>query len=243
MSCASSGGNWSRKYSASSGWARGGVVARVLDDAFADAEGEVEAAKGRVALLEPGDDAQGVEIVVEVEAVGLERAVERLFAGVAEGRMADVVDQRQGLGQFRVEAQRAGQGAGDLGDFKSVSEAAAEVVSGRVAGQTGKDLGLAGEAAEGARVKDAGGVAGKGRAVGMGRLGVGAAGEAAVRVAADGYARRQRAADAAVTRSSACLLLVHRRTVTSGYTATDAALGGPVWLYGAEGDASAGSVL
>jgi hypothetical protein len=43
----------------------GGVVAGVLDDAFADGEGEVEAAKGGVALLEPGDDAQGVEVVVE----------------------------------------------------------------------------------------------------------------------------------------------------------------------------------
>ena len=101
----------------------------------------------------------------------LEGGVEGLFAGVAEGRMADVVDQGEGLGQLGIEAEGAGQGAGDLRDFKGVGEAAAEVVSGRVAGQAGKDLGLAGEAAEGAGVQDAGGVAGKGSAVGVGRLG------------------------------------------------------------------------
>ena len=47
----------------------GAVVAGVLDDAFADAEGEVEAAVGGVALLEVLDDAEGVQVVVEAEAV------------------------------------------------------------------------------------------------------------------------------------------------------------------------------
>ena len=109
----------------------GGVVARVLDDAFADGEGEVEAAKGGVALFKPGDDAQGVEVVVEAEAVGAEALVEGFFAGVAEGRMADVVDQGESLGELGIEAEGGGQGAGDLGDFKGVGEAAAEVVAGR----------------------------------------------------------------------------------------------------------------
>jgi hypothetical protein len=88
-----------------------GVVAGVLDDAFADAEGEIESAKGRIALFKPGDDAQGMEVVVEAQQVDLEGAVESFFAGMAEGRMADVVDQGKGLGQFYVEAQSAGQGA------------------------------------------------------------------------------------------------------------------------------------
>jgi len=48
----------------------------VLDDAFADGKGEIEAAKGWVALLEPGYDAQRVEVVVEAEAMSLERGVE-----------------------------------------------------------------------------------------------------------------------------------------------------------------------
>ena len=62
-----------------------GVVAAVLDDAFADREGEVEAAVGGVTLLEVLDYAQGVEIVVEAKAVALEALVEGAFAGVAEG--------------------------------------------------------------------------------------------------------------------------------------------------------------
>jgi hypothetical protein len=85
----------------------GAVVAGVLDDAFADAEGEVEAAVGGVALLEVLDDAQGVEVVVEAQAVALEALVEGALAGVAEGRMADVVDQGEGLGEVFVEAEGA----------------------------------------------------------------------------------------------------------------------------------------
>ena len=68
--------------------------------------------KAGVALLEPGDDAQGVQVVVEAQAMDLQARVESLFAGVAEGRMADVVDQRQGLGQLRIEAQGARPGCG-----------------------------------------------------------------------------------------------------------------------------------
>ena len=86
MSWASSGGKLVEEVFGQFGMGGGGVVARVLDDAFADGEGEVESAKGRVALFKPGDDAQGVEVVVEAEAVGLERGVESFFAGVAEGR-------------------------------------------------------------------------------------------------------------------------------------------------------------
>ncbi len=85
----------------------GGVVAGVLDDAFADGEGEVEAAVGGVALLEVLADAEGVEVVVEAEAVALEAVVEGALAGVAEGRVADVVDEGEGLGEVFVEAEAA----------------------------------------------------------------------------------------------------------------------------------------
>ena len=99
--------------------------------------------------------------------------------------MADVVDQGQRFGEFGIEAERGGKGAGDLGDFKRVGKAVAEVVGlwfrlrvglgfGREAGE---DLGFAGETAEGAGVKDTGGVAGEGSAIGMGRLGMVAMGE------------------------------------------------------------------
>ncbi len=67
---------------------------RVLDDAFADFEGQVQAAEGGVALFEVFDDAEGVQIVVEEEAVLAHGGVEGFLAGMAEGRVADVVDQR-----------------------------------------------------------------------------------------------------------------------------------------------------
>jgi hypothetical protein len=73
-----------------------------------------------------------------------------------------------------------------------VGEAAAEVIAGRVAGTAGEDLGFAGQAAEGARMQNAGGIAGEGSAVGMGRLSMSALREFAVLVAADGNSGRQR---------------------------------------------------
>ena len=70
--------------------------------------------------------------------------------------MADVVGQRQRLGQFLVQPQRAGQCARDLRDFQSVGEAAAEVVRRRIGRQARKHLRLAGQAAKGARMQNAG---------------------------------------------------------------------------------------
>ncbi len=171
------------------GMGAGGIVARVLDDAFADGEGEVEAAEGGRALFEPGDDAQGVEIVIEAEAVSVEGAVEGLFSGVAEGRMADVVGKGEGFGQLGIEAEGMGQGAGDLCDFEGVGEAAAEMIAGGIVGQAGEDLGFASEAAEGAGMEDAGGVSGEWRAIRVGRLGVSALCERTG--AGDGDARGQ----------------------------------------------------
>jgi hypothetical protein len=65
----------------------------MFDDAFADFEGQVQTAEGGVALLEIFDDAKRVEIVVENESMLAHGGVERFFASVAEGRMADVMDQ------------------------------------------------------------------------------------------------------------------------------------------------------
>ena len=42
-----------------------GVVVRVLDDAFAHAEGEVEPAEGDVTPFEVRDDAERMQVVIE----------------------------------------------------------------------------------------------------------------------------------------------------------------------------------
>ena len=65
--------------------------------------------------------------------------------------MAEVVRERDGLGEVFVEPQGAGDAAGDGGDFYRVREACAEVVARAVE----EDLRLVFEAAEGARVDDA----------------------------------------------------------------------------------------
>src|ERR1700688_119091 len=78
------------------------VIARVLDNAFANFEGQVQAAKGGVALFEILHDAKGVQVVVKKQVVGAHGGVEGFFAGVAEGGMAEIVDQRQGLGKIDV---------------------------------------------------------------------------------------------------------------------------------------------
>ena len=128
-----------------------GVVTRVLDDAFADTEREVEAAMRGVALLEVLDDAQSVDVVVEAQSMTLQGAIESAFAGVAEGRMADVVDQRERFSEVFVERERAGDVTGDLHDFDRMCQARAEVIR----GARGEDLRLAGEASKGASLHDA----------------------------------------------------------------------------------------
>jgi hypothetical protein len=83
------------------------------------------------------------------------------------------------------------QGAGDLGHFKRVREAAAEVVTWRLALKPGKHLGLACQAAERARVQNARRIAGKGRPVGVRWLIVGATSKLTFRFVADGDGGRE----------------------------------------------------
>ena len=64
--------------------------------------------------------------------------VQRPLPRVAEGRVPQVMAQGDGLGQILVQAQSAGDRAGDLGDFQRVGQAGAVVVALR--GE--KDLGL-----------------------------------------------------------------------------------------------------
>ncbi len=140
----------------------------MLDDAFADREGEVQTTVRGVALLEVLDDAQGVKIVVEAEAVLLEAAVESALAGVAEGRMADVVDKGECFGEVFVQREGFSDLTGDLGDFHGVCEARTEVVG----SARGEDLRFACEAAEGSRLDDSLAISLEGRTLRMRRRGV-----------------------------------------------------------------------
>ena len=106
--------------------------------------------KSAIAALERGDDAQRLRVVVEA-AEAREAVVERALAGMAERRMAEIVRQRQRLGEVLVEAERARQRAGDLGDLERMGEPGAVMV----ALVEDEDLRLVREPAEGGRMDDA----------------------------------------------------------------------------------------
>ena len=66
--------------------------------------------------------------MVEAAEIGMHR-IERAFAGVAEGRMAEIVGERQRLGQILVEPERAGERAGDLRHLQRVGQAGAVMIA------------------------------------------------------------------------------------------------------------------
>ena len=121
----------------------------MLGQPFERFPAEVEAVEFGIGRFQPGDDAQRMGIVVEPAGIA-ERRVERIFAAMAERRMAKVVGEAQRLGQILVEAERPGDGAADLRDFEAVGQADAEMIA------VGRDehLGLVAQAAEGDRMDD-----------------------------------------------------------------------------------------
>ena len=142
----------------------GQVRARVAEDAVAHRLGEVEAA---AVALEHVDDAQRVLVVAKAPAEALvQRAVERLLAGVAEGRVAEVVAEADRLGQVLVQPQRARDRARDPAGLERVGEAGAVVVA--LGGD--EDLGLVLQAPEALGVDDPVAVALERRAQAAGRL-------------------------------------------------------------------------
>src|SRR5579862_41366 len=142
----------------------------MFGDAFADFKAQIEAGEAGVTLLELLDDAQSVNIVIEVGAEAGHLAVKFLLAGMSEGRMADVVREGERFGEIFVETQDRGHGTRDLGDFDGVGEAVAEMV-----GKAGReDLRFGFQAAEGAGVNDAIAVALEGVAIGMIGFGIAA---------------------------------------------------------------------
>jgi hypothetical protein len=109
-----------------------------------------------------------VQVVVKEKAVLAHGNVERFFAGMAEGRMADVMHQGEGLDQVHIEAKLSGDGSGNLRDFNGMGQPIAKVVG--VA--AGKDLGFGFEAAKSPGMDDAITVALEVIAVGMLGLGI-----------------------------------------------------------------------
>ena len=103
-----------------------------------------------VAVFQFRENAIGLPLMV-VAAVVAHQLVQRLFAHVPKGGMAEIVRQANGLDQVFVAAQRPRQRAADLRHLDAVGQAIAVMVSFRV----DEDLGLVFQAPEGRRVDDA----------------------------------------------------------------------------------------
>ena len=122
----------------------------VFDQAFQRFPGQVQAVEIGVAMLQLGYQPEGMGVVVEAADI-LGYGVQRVFPGMAEGRVAEVMRQRHRLGQVFVYTQGAGQAAGDLGHFQGMGQAGAIII----AFMFHKDLGLVLQAAEGGGMDDA----------------------------------------------------------------------------------------
>src|SRR5260370_31488720 len=135
---------------------RDGILARMLDNAFAHLKSEIEPGKVQVALLELLHDAQRLQIMIEPDAERAHQLVELTLSAVTERRMPEVVDECQGFGEFRVQAGRRSHRSGDLRDFEGMCEAGAKMIGEACS----KDLGLRFRPAKRSRMNDAVAVAG-----------------------------------------------------------------------------------
>ena len=138
----------------------------VLYQPFQRLECQIKAIEGGVTLLQLGDDAKRLRIVIEA-AIGPHDVVKRVFARVAEGRMAEIMGERDGFSEIVVKAERPRQRARDLAHFQRMGQPRAVVVA--VMGD--EDLRLMGEPPEGGAMDDAVAVALKCRAGRRGGLG------------------------------------------------------------------------
>ena len=100
----------------------------VLHQPFQRLPGKVQSVEARIALLELCHEPQRLRVVIEA-AIGLHAGVQRALAGMAEWRMAEVVRQRQRLGEVFVQPQDTRAGAGNLRHFQRVRQAGAVMVA------------------------------------------------------------------------------------------------------------------
>ena len=122
----------------------------VLDEARQRRLRQIEPVKSGVAPLELGDDAQAMAVMIEAPLLG-HAGVEGVFSGMSEGRVAEVVAERDRLGEVVVEFQRPGERACDLRHLDRVGQAGAKMIAVVI----DENLGLMREAPEGGRMDDA----------------------------------------------------------------------------------------
>ena len=143
----------------------------MLGQTFQGFERQIQAIEGRVLALEPRHHLETLRVVVEAAIAGHDLG-QRALAGMTKRRMAEIVGQRQCLGQVLVKGQHARDGTGDLCHLQAVREPRAVVI----ALMEHEHLGLVGEPPERRGMHDTVAVALEGRTHGACRLGVHTAG-------------------------------------------------------------------
>ena len=89
----------------------------MFDEAFERFPRKVQTVEFSIAVFELGHDAQRLGVVIETEEA-FHASIKRVFACVAERRVAEVMRQCQCFGEVFVEPQHAADRTGDLGDFQ-----------------------------------------------------------------------------------------------------------------------------
>src|SRR5258706_12211866 len=100
----------------------------MLEDAFAGLETQIQSFESGIALFQYIDHAQRLQIVLEAFMI-LHAVVERILAGMAEGRMPEIVCQRYGLDQVFVEPEITSHRTSDLRNFNAVGQAGTEQIA------------------------------------------------------------------------------------------------------------------
>ncbi len=101
----------------------------VAENAIQDLEREVEPP---APLFQPVEEPDALDAVKKgADPVGPAEAREDALAVVAEGRMADVVPQGNGLQEILVQAEKLADGPGDLGEELDVQHPVADLLVAR----------------------------------------------------------------------------------------------------------------
>ena len=131
----------------------------MFDDPLERLPRKVQALKVGIAVLQLGDHAEGLDVVVKA-AIGLHALLQLILARMAKGRVAKVMGESDGFAQIRIQSHRRGDRPRNLSNLERVGQTGAEVV----AFMGDKDLRLFLQPAKGRGVDDPIPVAGKGRA-------------------------------------------------------------------------------
>lgn len=100
----------------------------MLQNTFKNFLVQIQPGKLRRVFRKDCDDPMRLDVVFKRSSVFFYPPVECLFAGVAEGRMAEVMTERDAFGEIFIESERPCEVAADLGDFHGVGEARTHVV-------------------------------------------------------------------------------------------------------------------